>query len=121
MFYDQQKTDDEVLAEKVFQIKEYLLLHYFPLAVAAAAHIKSQITIGKSGKATKKTERKRNGGNLRMHVEHSINRLQIVDITQSSTTITLLQNADQIVYTCAAFCYLLLFFRDEGTARINYK
>ena len=67
-----------------------------------------------------KKKKKRNGGNLRMHVEQSINRLQIVDITQSSTTITLLQNVDQIVYTCAALCYLLLFLRDEGTARINY-
>ena len=64
MFYDQQKTDDEVLADKVFQIKEYLLLHYFPLAVAAAVHIKSQITIGKCSKATKKKQKEREMGDI---------------------------------------------------------
>ena len=64
MFYDQQKTDDEVLADKVFQIKEYLLLHYFPLAVAAAVHIKSQITIGKCSKATTKKQKEREMGEI---------------------------------------------------------
>ena len=64
MFYDQQKTDDEVLADKVFQIKEYLLLHYFPLAVAAVVHIKSQITIGKCSKATKKKQKEREMGEI---------------------------------------------------------
>ena len=65
MFYDQQKTDDEVLADKVFQIKEYLLLHYFPLAVAAAVHIKSQITIGKCSKATKKNRKNEKWGKFK--------------------------------------------------------
>ena len=52
MFYDQQKT--ESLADKAFPIKKYLLLHYFPLAVAPDVQIKSQITIGEEKKKWRK-------------------------------------------------------------------
>ena len=36
MFYDQVKPGDEVLADKAFQMNEYLLLYYFPFAMAPA-------------------------------------------------------------------------------------
>ena len=44
MFYDQVKPGDEVLADKAFHMNEYLLLHYFPFAMAPAVKKKSQIT-----------------------------------------------------------------------------
>ena len=72
MFSDQLKTDDEVLADKALQIKEQLVLHNFPLAVAAAVEIESQITISECRKAKKKKKQKQKG-NLRMHVERGIN------------------------------------------------
>ena len=72
MFSDQLKTDDEVLADKALQIKEQLVLHNFPLAVAAAVEIESQITISECRKEKKKKKQKQKG-NLRMHVERGIN------------------------------------------------
>ena len=41
MFYDQVKPGDEVLADKAFQMNEYLLLHYVPFAMAPAVKKKS--------------------------------------------------------------------------------
>ena len=57
MFSDQLKTDDEVLADKALQIKEQVVLHNFPLAVAAAVEIESQITISECRKAKKQNKK----------------------------------------------------------------
>ena len=57
MFSDQLKTDDEVLADKALQIKEQLVLHNFPLAVAAAGKKETQKTI-REGRKKKKKKKK---------------------------------------------------------------
>ena len=110
MFYDQLKPGDEVLADESFQMKEYLSFDYFSSAVPPAVQIKYQITFAECRKA-------KEIANSRTHVECAINRIQIVHITESSMTITLLQNADQIDHTSGALCNLLPFLRGESNSK----
>ena len=64
-FYDLLERDDEVMANRGFQIKEELLLRYCSLTVPPGARVKSQMTSGEC----KKTK---DVANLRIHVERAI-------------------------------------------------
>jgi len=98
-FYDLLERDDEVMADRGFQIQEDLLLNYCTLVVPPGARAKSQMTTGEV-KKTKKV------ANLRIHVERAINRIKFFRILKSTMPVTMLQHVDDIVLTCAGLCNL---------------
>ena len=67
-FYDLLEPDDEVMADRGFQIQEELMFKYCSLSVPPGARTKSQMT----STECKKTDI----ANLRIHVERSINRIK---------------------------------------------
>ena len=98
-FYDLLEFNDEIMADRGFQIREELMLRYCSLSVPPGARIKSQMT----SKECKKTK---DVANLRIHVERAIKRIKTYIIFKSVLPITMLHHADDIVKTCAALCNL---------------
>ena len=98
-FYDLIERDDEIMADRGFQIREDLLLRYCSLSIPPGARVKSQFT-------KKETETTKEVANLRIHVERAINRIKTFRILKSVIPITLLHNIDDIVLSCAALCNL---------------
>ena len=98
-FYDLLERDDEIMADRGFQIKEELMLDYCSLSVPPGARVKSQMT-------TTECKRTKDVANIRIHVERAINRIKTYRIFKSVLPITMLHHADDIVRTCAALCNL---------------
>ena len=98
-FYDLLERDDEIMADRGFQIKEELILKFCTLVVPPGARIKSQMTKDECKKTAKVA-------NLRIHVERAINRVKSFRILKNVLPITMLHHADDIVRTCAALCNL---------------
>jgi len=96
-FYDLLERDDEVMADRGFQIK--IILRYCKLVVPPGARTKSQMTTAEC-KKTKKI------ANLRIHVERAINRIKFFRILKGTLPITMIQHVDDIVKVCAALCNL---------------
>lgn len=103
-FYDCLERNDEVMADRGFQIKEELMMNFCTLSVPPGARVKSQMT----GSECKKTK---DIANLRIHVERAINRIKTYRILKSVLSITMLHHIDDIIRTCASLCNLksLLF------------
>ena len=99
MFFDLLERDDQVMADRGFQIKEDLLLHFCSLAIPPGARVKSQFT-GKEVKDTKEV------ANLRIHVERAINRIKTYRILKSTLPITMLRHFDDMVLAIAGLCNL---------------
>ena len=78
-FYDLLERDDEVMADRGFQIKEDLLLRFCSLCVPPGARVKSQMTANEC----KKTK---HVANLRIHVERAINRIKTFRILKKHIT-----------------------------------
>ncbi|XP_047137527.1 uncharacterized protein LOC124814027 [Hydra vulgaris] len=74
-FYDLLERDDEVMADREFQIQEELLLRFCTLIVPPGARLKSQMM--QNAKKNKKI------ANLRIHVERVINRLKTYRILKN--------------------------------------
>ena len=91
-------VDDEVMADRGFQIREELMLRFCSLSVPPGARVKSQMTKVEC----KKTK---DVANLRIHVERAINRIKY-RILKNILPITMLHHVDDIVKTCAALCNL---------------
>ena len=68
-FYDLLERDDEIMADRRFQIREDLLLRYCFLSVPPGARVKAQMT-------TSECKRTKDIANLRIHVERAINRIK---------------------------------------------
>ena len=98
-FYDLLERDDEVMADRGFQIKEELMLRFCSLSVPPGARVKSQMTVSEC-KQTKDV------ANLRIHIERAINRIKFYRILKNVLPITMLHHMDDIVKTCAALCNL---------------
>ena len=98
-FYDLLERDDEVMADRGFQIKEDLLLRFCSLCVPPGARVKSQMTANEC----KKTK---HVANLRIHVERAINRIKTFRILKNTLPITMLRHMDDIILACAALCNL---------------
>ena len=98
-FYDLLERDDEVMADRGFQIREELLLRFCSLSAPPGARVKSQMTMVEC----KKTK---DVANLRIHVERAINCIKFYRILKNILPITMLHHVDDIVKTCAALCNL---------------
>ena len=98
-FYENLERDDQIMADRGFQIKEELLHYFCCLVVPPGARAKSQMTEDEC-KRTKEV------ANLRIHVERAINRIKYFRILKSVLPITMLQHIDDIVRSCAALCNL---------------
>ena len=98
-FYDLLERDDEVMADRGFQILEDLLLHFCRLVVLPGARVKSQM-IKSEVKTTKEV------ANLRVHVERAINRIKFSRILKGTIPVTMIHHVDDIILTCAALCNL---------------
>ena len=98
-FYDLLEKDDEVMADRGFQIQEDLFLHFCRLVVPPGARVKSQMTKSE----VKKTKEV---ANLRIHVERAINRIKFFRILKGTIPVTMIQHVDDIILTCAALCNL---------------
>ncbi|XP_047137433.1 uncharacterized protein LOC124813937 [Hydra vulgaris] len=98
-FYDLLERDDEVMADRGFQIQEELLLGFCTLIIPPGARLKSQM-IASEFKKTKKV------ANLRIHVERVINRMKTYRILKNVLPLTILRHVDDIVRACAALCNL---------------
>ena len=70
------------MADKGFQIKEELILHFHSLEVSPGVRMKSQITSAEVKKTKDVT-------NLRIHVEHAINRSKSFRILKNSLPVSL--------------------------------
>lgn len=98
-FYELLERDDEVMADRGFQIQEELLLRFCKLVVPPGARLKSQMTSAECRKT-------KDVANLRIHVERAINRIKFYRILKGTLPITMLRHADDIVLSCAALCNL---------------
>ena len=96
-FYDLLERDDEVMADRGFQIQEELMFKYCSLSVPPGARTKSQMT----STECKKTK---DIANLRIHVERTINRIKTYRILKTPLPITMTVHADDIIRTCSALC-----------------
>ena len=97
--YDLLGRNDEVMADKGFQIQEGLLLHFSRFLAPPGARVKSQMT--KSGlRKTKEV------ANLQIHVERATNRIIFFRISKGPIPITMIQHVYYIILTCAALCNL---------------
>ena len=82
-FYDLLERDDEVMADRGFQIQENLLLHFCRLVVPPGTRVKSQMTKSE----VKKTKEV---ANLRIHVERAINRIKFFRILKGNIPVTMI-------------------------------
>ena len=98
-FYDLLERDDEVVADRGFQIQKDLPLHFCRLVVPPGARVKSQMAKAEV-KKTKET------ANLRIHVERAINRTKFFRILKGTIPVTIMQPVDDIILTSAALCSL---------------
>ena len=98
-FYDILERDDEIMADRGFQIIEHILLRFSHLGVPPGSRIKAQMPTDEC-KCTKDV------ANLRVHVERSVKLIKTYRILKYIFPITMLQHADHIVRTCAALCNL---------------
>ena len=94
VFYD--LLEREIMADRVFPIKEVLMLNYCILSVPQCARVKAQMT-------TTECKRTKDVANIRIHVERAINRIKTYRIFKSVLPVTI---ADDIVRTCVALCNL---------------
>ena len=85
------------MADRGFQIQEYLLLHFYNLQVPPGARTKSQMR-------KKEVQKTKEIANLRIHVERAINRIKNYRILKGTLPITMMQHVDEIVLVCAALC-----------------
>ena len=69
-FYDLLERDDEIMADRGFQIKEELLLRFCSLTVPPGARTKTQMTSSECSKT-------KHIANWRIHVERAINELKL--------------------------------------------
>ena len=90
-FYDLLERDDEIMADRGFQIKEDLLLRFCHLSVPPGARIKAQMT-------SEECKRTKDVANLRIHVERAINRIKTYRIVKYTLPITMRQHADHTVF-----------------------
>ncbi|XP_012562119.2 uncharacterized protein LOC105847239 [Hydra vulgaris] len=98
-FYDLLERDDEVMADRGFQIREELLFRYCSLSVPPGARVKSQMTASECKKTT-------DVANLRIHIERAINRIKTFRILKNVLPISMLYHMDDIILSCAALCNL---------------
>ena len=98
-FLDLLDRDDQIMADRGFQIREELMMKFCTLIVPPGARAKSQFTEAE----VKKTKEV---ANLRIHVERAINRIKTFRIIKAVLPITLLHNADDIMLSCAALSNL---------------
>ena len=105
-FFDLLERDDEIMADRGFQIKEDLLLRFCSLSIPPGARIKSQMTSSEC----KKTK---DVANLRIHVERAINRLKTYRILKTTMPITVLHLADDIIRTCGSIVQLKTTLNQE--------
>ncbi|XP_065680533.1 uncharacterized protein LOC105848925 [Hydra vulgaris] len=98
-FYDLLEKDDEVMADRGFQIREELLFRYCSLSVPPGARVKSQMTASECKKTT-------DVANLRIHIERAINRIKTFRILKNVLPISMLHHMDDIILSCAALCNL---------------
>ena len=94
-FLDLLERDDEVMADRGFQIKEDLLLIFCSLTVPPGARAKTQF-LPDEVKKTKEI------ANLRIHVERAINRIKTYRILKSVLPIKTIHCIDDIALSCAA-------------------
>ena len=98
-FLELLERDDQVMADRGFQITEDLLLKFCSLAVPPGARTKTQF----SEKEVAKTKQI---ANLRIHVERAINRIKTYRILKSPLPLTMLHCVDDIIKSCAALSNL---------------
>ncbi|XP_057292614.1 uncharacterized protein LOC130621336 [Hydractinia symbiolongicarpus] len=82
-FFDALERDNEIMADRGFQIKEDLLLRFCSLSIQPGARIKAQMT-------TEECKRIKNVANLRIHIERAINRMKTFRILKYVLSITML-------------------------------
>ena len=83
-FYNLPERDDEIMAERGFQIKKDLLLRFCHFSVPPGGRIKAQMP-SEECKRTKDME------NLRIHVERAINRIKTYRILKYTFRVTMFQ------------------------------
>ena len=98
-FYDLLERDDEVMADRGFQIQKGLLLHFCRLVVPPGARVKSQMT-------KSEVKKSKEVANLRIHVGRAINRIKLIRILKGNIPVTMIQHTDDIILTCAELCNL---------------
>ncbi|XP_004208234.1 uncharacterized protein LOC101240893 [Hydra vulgaris] len=98
-FYDLLERDDEVMADRGFQIREELLFFYCSLSVPPGARVKSQMTASECKKTT-------DVANLRIHIERAVNRIKTFRILKNVLPISMLHHMDDMILSCAALCNL---------------
>ena len=94
-FYDCLDFYEEVMTDRGFQTKEELMLKFCTPSVPPGARVKAQM-------ATAECKTTKDVANLRIHVERFINRTKPFRILKPILLITILQNIDDIVKTCAS-------------------
>ena len=100
--------NDEVMADRGFQIQEELMMKFCKLTVPPGARVKSQMT-------TAEVKKTKEIANLRIHVERAINRIKTFRILKTVMPITMLHHCDDIIRVCGALCNLkpLLFVESD--------
>lgn len=98
-FYENLERDDEIMADRGFQIQEELLHYFCRLIVPPGKRAKSQMTEAECLKT-------KTVANLRIHIERAINRMKYFRILKSVLPISMLQHVDDIIRSCAALCNL---------------
>ena len=96
-FYKFLEYGDRALADRIFQIREDLLLHYCTLFVPFGARVLAQLTAAEC-KTTKQF------ANVRMHIERVINKLKEFKIVKNIMPVSMLPHADAIIRVCGALC-----------------
>ena len=94
-FYDLLERDDEVTAERGFQIQKDLFLNFCRLVVPSSARVESQMTKSEV-KKTKEVP------NLRILVERAINRTRFFRILKGTILLKMMQHVHDMILTCAA-------------------
>ena len=118
-FYDLLERDDEVMADRGFQIQEDLFLHFCRLVLSRGARVKSQSLRLKKIKEV---------ANLRIHVERAINRIKYFMILKGTIPVTMIQHVDDIILTSVGLCNLKRQLKKnqrkgstEVTSNFHYK
>ena len=94
-FYNLLEGGHQVMADRSFQIKEELLLHFCSLEVPPGAPMKIQMTSAE----VKKTK---HVAHLQIHVERTINCSKSFKILKNTLPVSSLQHIDDILWTCTA-------------------
>lgn len=91
---------DEVMADRGFKIKEYLMMTMATLCIPPSCTAAMQMLPSDVRKTS-------NIANVRMYVEQAIGRVRRFHILKNELPITLLPLVDDIVRVCSALCNLL--------------